>query len=85
MIVAQSETFAVGDHDFTRFSLIPSVVLEVDIPETFEGSWYTGEVFVGLKDAVFEASSPLRHTAELHSLLLKRIGDRTILFTEARP
>lgn len=63
--------FAVGGHDFTCFSLIPSVVLEVDIPETFEGSWYTGEVFVGLKDAVFEASSLLRHTAELHSLLLK--------------
>ena len=56
VIVSQTETFAVGDHDFTRFSLIPSVGLQVDIPEMLEGSWYmyTGQVFVGLKDAVFE-------------------------------
>lgn len=79
VIVSQTETFAVADHDFTRFSLIPSVVLQVDIPETFDGSWYSGQVLVGLKDAVFEASSPLRHAVELHSLLLKRIGERTIL------
>ena len=40
VIVSQNETFVVGDHDFTRFSVIPSVVLQVNIPETFEGSWY---------------------------------------------
>ena len=31
MIVSKSETFVVGDHDYTRFSLIPSIVLVVDI------------------------------------------------------
>lgn len=36
VIVSNTETFAVGDHDFTRFSIIPSVVLQVDIPEKFE-------------------------------------------------
>lgn len=56
------------DHDFTRFSVIPSVVLEVN---SFEGSWYTGQVFVAINDSVHEASSP---GAELHSKLLARMA-----------
>ena len=80
VIVSQTEEFVVADHDFTRFSIIPSVVLQVNIPEQFEGSWYHGKVMVGLKEAVFQSSSPLRHATELHSLLLSRIGNKTILF-----
>ena len=80
VIVSKTETFVVGDHDFTRFSVIPSVVLQVNIPDTFEGSWYQGKVLVGIKDAVFQSSSPLRHATELHSSLLKTVGDKTILF-----
>ena len=68
------------DHNFTRFSIIPSVVLQVEIPDTFEGSWYHGKVLVGLKDAVFQSSSPLRHATELHSFLLETVGNKTILF-----
>ena len=79
VVVSLHETFAVGDHDFTHFSIIPSVVFHLSIPDSFEGSWYTGKVLVGLKDAVFQASSPLRHAAELHSLLLTRIGSKSIL------
>ena len=79
VIVSLNETFAVGDHDFTCFSIIPSVVLHLNIPDSFEGSWYTGKVLVGLKDAVFHASSPLRHAAELHSLMLTRMGTKSIL------
>lgn len=79
VIVSQSDTFVVGDHDFTRFSIIPSVALLIDIPEKFEGSWYKGKVLVGFKDAVFQASSPLRHACEIHSALLRKIGDKSIL------
>ena len=79
VVVSLHETFAVGDHDFTRFSIIPSVVFDANIPNTFEGSWYTGKVLVGLKDAVFEASSPLRHATELHSLMLTRMDLKSIL------
>ena len=32
VIVARGTSFQVGDHDFTKFSVIPSVVLNVDIP-----------------------------------------------------
>ena len=79
VILSLNETITVGDHDFTRFSIIPSVVFHLDIPDSFEGSWYTGKVIVGLKDAVFQASSPLRHAAELHSLMLTRVGTKSIL------
>ena len=81
VIVSRIETFAVGDHDFTKFSLIPSVILRIDIPDKFEGSWYSGQVLVGLKDAVFQASSPLQHATELHSVLRHSIGSSTVLLS----
>ena len=40
LIVSLQETFMVGDHDFCRFSLVPSVVLVNDIPLSIEDSWY---------------------------------------------
>ena len=80
VIVSNHDTFAVGDHDFCKFSLIPSVILLVDIPESIEGSWYAGDVFVGIKDAVFEPSSPLRHATELYQCLSTRMDGRHILF-----
>ena len=42
VIVGPSQTLEVGDHDFTKFSLSPSVSLVVDIPESIEGSFYHG-------------------------------------------
>ena len=55
------------------------MVFHLSIPDSFEGSWYTGKVLVGLKYAVFQASSPLRHAAELHSLLCTRVVSKSIL------
>ena len=80
VIVSLQKEFHVGDHDFTKFSLIPSVAFIIDIPTTIDGSWYDGEVYIGLKDAVFEPSSPLRHLTELYSILVKRIGIRKAIF-----
>ena len=82
VIVSSQDTFAVGDHDFCKFSLIPSVILLVNIPESQEASWYTGEVIVGIKDAVFEPSSPIRHATELYQCLTAndRMTNRSILF-----
>ena len=42
VIVRSDEFFTVGDHDFTRFSLIPSVVFILKIPEEISDSWYSG-------------------------------------------
>ncbi len=70
VIVSKTQTFQVGDHDFTKFSLVPSVTLVVSIPEKIIcDSWYDGKVYIGLKDAVFEPSSPIRHMVELSSVL----------------
>jgi len=80
VLVSLSDTFEVCDHDFTKFSLIPSVTLVVDIPSTMEGSWYDGQVYVGFKDSIYEPSSCLRHSAELQNLLLTEIGSKSMLF-----
>ena len=79
-MVGQSETFEVGDHDFTKFSLIPSVSFIINIPESIEGSWYEGAVHVGYKDAVLQPSSALRHATEVNSILVPKIGNKCILF-----
>ena len=62
-------TFEVGDHDFTKFSIVPSVMLIVDIPDDIKDSWYRCQVQVGFKDAAFEPSSPIRRATELSHVL----------------
>ena len=41
-----NEMFEVGDHDFTKFSLIPQVTLSIDIPTDMTESWYNGDVLI---------------------------------------
>ena len=65
VLVSTAQSFEVCDHDFTRFSLIPKVVLQVDIPYTIECSWCDGQVHVGVKEAAFVPSSSLIHATEL--------------------
>ncbi|XP_019864157.1 PREDICTED: uncharacterized protein LOC109593572, partial [Amphimedon queenslandica] len=69
--VRADENFVVGDHDFKKFGLIPSVTFIIKIPDEICGSWYDGKVYVGLKDSVFEPSSPIRHMTELYQTILK--------------
>ena len=80
-------SFEVADHDFTKFSLIPSVVLQNAIPDDITGSWYRGKVFVILKEATFEASSPMQHMAELSAILASLSCDKKILmiYTDGGP
>lgn len=82
VIVGLNETFKVADHDFTKFGIIPSVTFVVDIPEDVKKSWYSGQVFVGLKEAVFEPLSPHRHMTELVKLFKKdpNSPDKPLLF-----
>ena len=42
VLVGPNEMFEVGDHDFTNFSIIPSVSFMIKIPETNDDSWYDG-------------------------------------------
>jgi len=80
VIVSLQKEICVGDNDFTKFSLISSVAFIIDIPVAIDESWYDGEVYIGLKDAVYEPSSPLQHLTELYSILVTRIGKRKALF-----
>lgn len=57
-----------GDHDITRFQLVPSASLHVTLPERGteleNASFYIGEGMVILKNQLFEPSSAARHCAE---------------------
>lgn len=80
-VVVGQDAFVVGDHDFCKFSIVPSVSFEIDIPESLDESWYRGTVHVGYKDAVHEPSSPLRHATELFSILQAQSSNfRPIMF-----
>ncbi|GES92876.1 uncharacterized protein LOC109590753 [Rhizophagus clarus] len=79
VIVAKNETFAVGDHDFTKYSLIPSVMMICDVPNNIKDSFYKGKVKIGLKDAIFQGSSSLRHMTELYDILINTKLDHPFL------
>ena len=56
--------------------ILPNSVLsifEIEIPDTISGNWYSGQVYVGIKDATFEPSSPIRHATEVYKLLVNRL------------
>lgn len=48
---------------------VPSVTMLLDIPESIYGSFYRGQVYVGVKDLVLEPSSPIRHITEASKVL----------------
>ena len=70
-------TFEVGNHDFTKFSIIPSVSILINIPDKIEDPWYRGQ---GYKNAAFEPSSALRHASELSKMLLSAEVSKCVLF-----
>ena len=80
VLVHSSTSFEVGDHDFTKISIIPSVSFDVEIPDNISGSWYTGQVHVLFKDSTFEPSSPSRHGTEIASILGEGAIDYPMLF-----
>ena len=67
--------------------MIPSVALMNEIPGDIASSWYDGNVLVSLKDAAFEPSSPMRHMAELYSLLSSQPDQKRVLllYTDGGP
>ena len=43
VIVGSNQTFKVGDHDFSKFSLIPDAIVLHDVPRSEEDDAYTDE------------------------------------------
>ena len=80
VIVPVGSQLLSSDHDFTKFNIIPSVVLQIEIPEEFSGLWYDGQVMVMLKEGAFEPSSPVRHYTEMATIIKQKVPNRPILF-----
>ena len=82
-----NSTMAVGDHDFSKCSLIPSVLLEIDVPDNINGSWHRGQVHVAIKDATFQPSSPWRHAVEMERIMSERLEANPVLllYTDGGP
>ena len=79
VIVGANQIMAVGDHDFSKSTITPSVNLVIDIPDNIEGSFYRGDTYVGMKDSILQPSSPLRHAQELKAILQQRNDVQPIL------
>ena len=69
VIVTKNESLQVADHHFTKFSTSPSVTMEINVPEHIEGSFYEGQIHVGVKENCFQPSSPIRGVTELSKFL----------------
>lgn len=85
--VSKDKKLTVADHDFMRLTLTPSVAMIIDVPESIEGSFYRGRVFVLFKENAFQPSSPRRHMAELKKIL-QRFGPVKpilVLYTDGGP
>ena len=48
VLQAARSRFLVGEHDFTKLSIIPLVALQLNIPNDISESWYSGKVNTGL-------------------------------------
>ena len=64
--------FAVLDHDFHCGRLVPSLLLCCNIPRDMSGSFFCGDedegygqIFVTLRDAIFDPSKVFDRTAQL--------------------
>ena len=87
VIVARSQSFQVADHDFTKVSVTPSVTMLINIPDDIEGTFYDGQIHVGVKENCFQPSSSLRHITELSKILEQEEKSKEILclYTDGGP
>jgi hypothetical protein len=80
VVVSKNTTFSVADHDFTKTGIVPSVTMICNIPESINGDFYSGKVNIGLKDPIFQPSSPIRHATELYNILFEdEFSDKPVL------
>ncbi|GBC01005.1 hypothetical protein RclHR1_40280001 [Rhizophagus clarus] len=87
VVITTHKIFTVSDHNFTKCSLIPSITMICNILNNIEGSFYQGQVNIGLKDATFQASSLLRHMTELYDILIhiEKHHPFLMLYTDGGP
>lgn len=69
LVVASSSTLKALDHDFHVSGIIPSVAFFPHIPSEARDSFFSGPVFVTLKDKVLQPSHAMRHATELSKII----------------
>ena len=85
VLVSMGQTFQVADHDFSKMTLTPSVILDLEVPATIEGSFCGGKVHVALKDSVFTPSSPARHGTETSGIMKDTDKPILMLYSDGGP
>ena len=85
VVVGCNSSFQVGDHDFTKAKVTPSVTLVCDVPESLNETFYRGSVKVCYKDTIFQPSSPYRHATELKKVLLGNVNPILCVYTDGGP
>lgn len=80
LIVSLDHKFVVADHDHTKCSIVSSMAMVCNIPQSIDESFNGGLVFVGIKDCIFEPSSPVRHVTELNSILINTCSSNNPIF-----
>lgn len=68
-LIPEGAKLSALDHDFHIHGAVPSVLLDVELPECKDDSFYNGVLHVTVKDKVFTPSSPIRHASESVSIL----------------
>ena len=87
----KNEVFQVANHEFSNLSLIPTVTLINHINESFEDSWYRGELNVLLKITAISPSSALKNAREVGDVSIVKYGSveqippALIMYTDGGP
>ena len=87
-IVAEGEVLPALDHDFHSANLVTSSTLRCNIPNEVSGSFFIGDddgigqIFVTVRDAIFDPSVIFDHCAQLIDTLRKKGLNPTVLILQ---
>ncbi|CAG8654261.1 5510_t:CDS:2, partial [Scutellospora calospora] len=81
VVVSKKSTLMVRDYDYTKSEIIPSIIMICNILKSVDGDFYMGDIHIGLKNAIFQPSSPIRYAVELYNIFIKKnITNKPVLY-----
>jgi hypothetical protein len=87
-LVCAGQDIVAADHDFHCFNITPSVVLMSHIAaDESSGYFHRGKLHVSVKCSILQASSALRHMAELCAIIGSHTASKPVLmaYTDGGP
>ena len=72
VLVAHGQSLQASDHDFSKISLVPTVVLIHEIPNSIDESFYRRIPYVYLKIHATEPSYAIRNAKEIADALIEK-------------